>query len=118
MSDGDSSSCLLLVSLLICAVHPMSRACVVALPFVFHILVSSRNGDDPIACRITSFFYCLIDVVETGIDGFCVYSSVKYNVSPCDIDVLHHKDMKICPNKEVQVCSSERLERDFGRILS
>jgi hypothetical protein len=52
-----------------------------------------------------------------GIDGFCVYSSVNYNVSPCDIDVLLHKDMKIRPNKEVQVCSSERLERAFGRIL-
>ncbi len=96
MSDGDSSSCLLLVSLLICAVHPISRACVVALPFVSHILVSSRNGDDPIACRIS----CLIDVVEMGIDGFGVYSSVNYNVSPCDIDVLLHKDTKIRPNKE------------------
>lgn len=36
MSDGDSSSCLLLVSLLICAVNPISRACVVALAFVSH----------------------------------------------------------------------------------
>jgi hypothetical protein len=105
------------LSLLICAVHPTSRACVVALPFVSHILVGSTNGDDPIACRITSYCSCLIDVVETGIDGICVYSSVNYNVSLCDIDVLHHKDMKIRPNKEVEVCSFERLEIDFGRIL-
>jgi hypothetical protein len=117
MSDGDSSSCLLLVSLLICGVHPISRACVVALSFVSHILVSSRNGDDPIACRITSYFSCLIDVVEMGIDGFGVYSSVNYNVSPCDIDVLLHKDTKIRPKQGVRVCSSERLERDFGKKL-
>jgi hypothetical protein len=51
--------------------------------------------------------FCLTDVVETGIDGFFVYSLVNYNVSPCDIDVLHHKDMKIHPDKEVEVCSSE-----------
>jgi len=115
MSDGDSSSCLLLVSLLICAVNPISRVCVVALAFVSHILVSSRNGDDPIACRITSFFSCLIDVVEMGIDGFCVYSLVNYNVSLCDIDVLLHKDMKIRPNKEGSGLELRKARKRFWK---